>query len=398
MRKGNNQKHEQTLQIGVVGIDAAAEGPFKQGGKSSYLFNYRYSTLGFVAPLLSDNAGGINYQDLSFKLNFPTKKTGVFSIWGLGLIDRVAATAKQDVVEWVYDDDRENHDIKQYTGATGISHNLYFNRKHQLSFTLASTFNGVNYPVDRLDSSGYVNPKSLLNNKYHHLVLSSSLNTKFNAKHSNKTGFTLTHMRYNVLLQNEFGISSAKKYVVNEMGNSSMIAAYTTSTLQLSGRTIVNAGINAQLFTLNNTYRIEPRLGINHQISNKHTLAFAYGLHSRLERLNYYFIKNSAAQHVNTKISPTKAHHLVLGYDINTSTFTNLKIETYYQYLFDVPVIANSSFSMLNLQNDWFLSAALQNKGKGENYGIEFTFDKYLSKGYYYMANASLFRSIYQGG
>ncbi|MDB4443674.1 carboxypeptidase-like regulatory domain-containing protein, partial [Saprospiraceae bacterium] len=47
-RKGNNEKHEFTGQIGVIGIDLAAEGPlFKKNG-ATYLINYRYSTLGLL--------------------------------------------------------------------------------------------------------------------------------------------------------------------------------------------------------------------------------------------------------------------------------------------------------------------------------------------------------------
>lgn len=65
MRTGNNQKRRTSVQLGFLGIDASSEGPFKKGGRSSYLFNYRYSTLALLAPLLPENAGGIKYQDLS---------------------------------------------------------------------------------------------------------------------------------------------------------------------------------------------------------------------------------------------------------------------------------------------------------------------------------------------
>jgi hypothetical protein len=117
-----------------------------------------------------------------------------------------------------------------------------------------------------------------------------------------------------------------------------------------------------------------------------------------LERLNYYFIKDNTSQYINKNLGFTKAHHLVLGYDISTSEFTHLKIEAYYQHLFDVPVIGGSSFSLINQQNDWFFDEKLQNTGKGRNYGLDITFEKYLSKGYYYMATVSLFNSQYQGG
>ena len=61
LRKGNNQKRENTVQIGVIGIDVASEGPFKKGGKSSYIFNYRYSTLDLLSSLMPENADGTKY-------------------------------------------------------------------------------------------------------------------------------------------------------------------------------------------------------------------------------------------------------------------------------------------------------------------------------------------------
>ena len=46
------------------------------------LINYRFST----TSLASGNDINLKYQDLAFKLNFPTRKAGTFSIWGLGLL------------------------------------------------------------------------------------------------------------------------------------------------------------------------------------------------------------------------------------------------------------------------------------------------------------------------
>ena len=46
LRTGNNQRMENTAQIGTIGIDVSSEGPFKKGNEASYLFNYRYSDLG----------------------------------------------------------------------------------------------------------------------------------------------------------------------------------------------------------------------------------------------------------------------------------------------------------------------------------------------------------------
>lgn len=395
MRSGNNQKHEHTFQLGVVGIDAASEGPFKKGGKSSYLFNYRYSTLALVAPLLADNAGGIKYQDLSFKLHFPTLKAGTFSVWGMGLKDRLGAEAKQNREQWIYDNDLENHKPEMYTAVAGLSHTKRLGTRQYLRSALATTWNGIHYLTERLDTNLQIHPKTLLDNHHRHIVLSSSLQTRFSTRYVNKTGFTMTHMNYRLLLQNDFRSSSVKKYVAHARGHSTLLSAYTHFTLTPAEKTTLNTGLNVQLFTLNNSLSAEPRAGLKHRLSGKQSLSLAYGLHSRLERLHYYF---NSGETVNSKMKPTKAHHWVAGYAIRTSAFTHLKTEVYYQYLFDVPVIKDSSFSLLNQENEWFLDAPLQNTGAGKNYGIDITFEKYLSGGYYYNINASVFRSRYKGG
>ena len=57
LRTGNNNNWEHTMSLGTMGIDLSSEGPFKKGGKSSYLFNYRYSTLWMISSFLPDGAG-----------------------------------------------------------------------------------------------------------------------------------------------------------------------------------------------------------------------------------------------------------------------------------------------------------------------------------------------------
>jgi len=398
MRNGNNQKNEHTLQLGLLGIDVASEGPFKKGGRSSYLFNYRYSTLALLESLMPDNAGGTRYQDLSFKLNFPTPKAGTFSVWGIGLIDQSGADAKTEESEWNYDSDIENQDVKQYMGASGISHKFFLNDTKYVKTTVAATANILDMTTDRLNPDLSVLPKNKIDNKYYSLVFNSFVNMKFDAKHTNKTGVTATSMIYDILLDDAGSSGAPLQNLVSENGRSTLLSAYSNSTLNLSDKLRMNVGINGQLFTLNNQYTLEPRIGINYQYNTNQAFSFAYGLHSRLERLNYYFVKNNLGENLNKDLGFTKAHHFVLGYDVNLSEYIHLKVETYYQHLYNVPVIRDSSFSMINQQNDWFFSGVLENKGKGRNYGVDITLEKYLTEGYYYMLTASLFNSEYKGG
>ncbi len=165
MRNGNNQKTEYTFQLGLTGIDISSEGPFKKDKRASFLFNYRYSTLALLEPLMPENAGGTTYQDLSFKLNFPTKKVGTFTLWGIGLIDRSGSEVKTNPADWKYITDIENLVAKQYMGAVGMSHKIILNNKQFVKSTLATTINGLNYTTERLNANSVLVPKNAIENK-----------------------------------------------------------------------------------------------------------------------------------------------------------------------------------------------------------------------------------------
>ena len=75
-RNGNNEKHEFAFQVGIQGLDIAAEGPFIKGKPASFLFNYRYSILSFLQFIYPDMKNSIPaYQDLSFKVNIPDQES-----------------------------------------------------------------------------------------------------------------------------------------------------------------------------------------------------------------------------------------------------------------------------------------------------------------------------------
>lgn len=152
------------------------------------------------------------------------------------------------------------------------------------------------------------------------------------------------------------------------------------------------------MMTLNKEWTVEPRASIRWQASSKSAFAIAYGLHSRMEKMDVYFVKTKGTtQSANKKLGFTKSHHLMLTYNYKISDDMNLKIEPYVQFLYDVPVMADSSYSVLN-RRDFWVEDPLVNKGKGDNFGVDITFEKYMTKGLYYMVTASLFDSRYCGG
>ena len=395
LRRGNNRKRENTVQIGIIGIDVASEGPFKKESNASYIFNYRYSTLGLITSLLPENADGTNYQDLSFKLNFPTQNAGVFTVWGIGLIDRSGQTAKTDKAAWEYMQDRETQDVKQFMGAAGSEHKIYVGENAFIKTTLAATISGMDLHTERMSEDMQLIPHNVIKNTNWNFILASSFNKKFSAKHTHKTGIRLTGLKYDMLLK-DAGKTQDMQTITDESGFSSLLSAYTNSSFAFTDKWTLNVGLTSQLFTLNSRYTIEPRAGIKWHFLPNQSIGLAYGLHSRLEMLNYYFTKTG--EETNKNLDFTRAHHLVLSYNLNIGDNYNLKIEPYVQKLYNVPVVADSSFSFINLQGDWFITDRLINKGEGLNYGVDLTFEKYMSRGYYYMLTASLFNAKYKGG
>ena len=115
--------------------------------------------------------------------------------------------------------------------------------------------------------------------------------------------------------------------------------------------------------------------------------------------MDVYFVKTKSTgnQSVNKNLNFTKAQHIMLSFGYKISDRMNLKIEPYVQFLHDVPVMADSSYSVLN-RSDFYVEDALVNKGRGRNIGIDITLERFLEKGLYYMISGSLFDSRYRGG
>ncbi|MDP2687775.1 MAG: TonB-dependent receptor [Aequorivita sp.] len=396
MRTGNSVNYEHSFEVGLIGLDFASEGPISRASKASYLINYRFSSLALLESAMPDDAQGTKYQDLSFKLNFPTKKAGIFSLWGIGLIDKSGSEPEKNENKREYYQDIENQDVKQYMGALGLNHNYYFANSAYLKSILAFSSEGLDLTTDRLNEENALVPKNSIASSRYNLTFKSYYNRRFSEVLSNRTGIILQGLGYDLDFNEANNIGELQN-IAKESGFTSLMAAFTNFTLR-KNKFNFNLGLTSQIFTLNNSFTLEPRLGAAYQINPKHSLSFGYGLHSRLEPLQIYFTQtpNSSKSQANKDLGFTKAHHFVLGYDWNISEKLHLKIEPYYQILYNVPMAANSNESLLNLQSDWFITDTFYNTGEGRNYGLDITFEQYMNNGFYYLLSGSVFNSEFK--
>jgi hypothetical protein len=96
----------------------------------------------------------------------------------------------------------------------------------------------------------------------------------------------------------------------------------------------------------------------------------------------------------------SKSHQLVLGYEYFFNGNARVKVETYYQHLFNIPVCKTfPEFSMINTGTQFYESIpdSLENRGTGKNYGIELTIEKFLSNNFYFLSTISIYNSKYKG-
>jgi len=397
MRTGNTDTREHTFQAGVMGIDLSSEGPFIKGKEASYLFNYRYSTFGLVKPFLSSEEGLPVYQDLSYKFVFPSK-LGIFTLFGSGGLDNYKYGNKnvnpdEPYSEKIYIDDYSG------TGFAGIKHRYVFGSKTFINTSILAnaSFKSNNKMEQWTDLEFYQTERvESTTGKY---VLSSYVNTKFGARHSNRTGFNYSWLFYEIENKEVTELPDPPVQITDNAGNTGLLQVYSQSKIDFTERIAMNLGVNFQYFQLNGDYSVEPRLGFKLDLNSKNSVSIAYGLQSQTQPLNAYFVERRDGVNVlypNKNLEFTKSHHFILGYDLSLTSNLRLKIEPFYQYLYNVPVESTGSFIILNLVDINEFNSVLVNKGTARNIGVDFTFERFFNKGYYYLATVSVFDSKYK--
>jgi hypothetical protein len=401
LRIGNSEKWEHAVQLGLLGLDISSEGPFKKGSNSSYLFNYRYSTFGMIKTFLPDNMGIPDYQDLCFKLNFPVKH-GVLSLWGIGSTDNYPKPAIDDSSKWETADDRTYFDWHLKMGAAGVNYKLFLGRQTYLSTTLSGSGTINNMDEKRFDDSLVARQNWLFTDNSSKIILSSFLNHKFNEQLTLRTGFFFHTLFYKLDLNSTVNdIPSTYQNFVKEDGTSYYLEYYAQVKYDIKNNLTLFAGLNTMYFFLNQDFSADPRISIKWQLNPAQSLSFGFGKHSQLEELKIYFINNDTngkIEYPNKNLGLSHSLQFVLGYDWQINENLRLRIEPYYQYLYNIPGIKDSSYSMINFTQDWTFREALINNSKGRNYGIDITFERFLHNNYYYLITASLFDSRYKGG
>ena len=402
LRNGNNQEHEFTLQAGVLGIDLSAEGPFKKGYDGSFLFNYRYSSLSLLNDMnieVSENALA-NYQDLSFKFNFPTKKAGTFALWGIG--------GNSDSDEKYLPESTEEENIEDgysdYTEtgmyATGLSHTLFTGKKSYIHTVLSMSSSYSSQTYEEANSTGNLGETFFddLNNKAYRL--NSYYNRKLSSRTTIRAGVNLSNLNYNYFTRNLNDSTNISNTYLDTDGSTNLYQAYAQAKYKFSDKVVASAGLQYTHFELSHDNSLEPRLGLTIELPKEQKLAFGYGKHTKHENLPVYFIETESEDGTkfmpNANLKLARSHHFIASYEKLIGSSILFKTEAYYQFINDLPVANNPEKYWSPIFGGVDPDDTLANIGKGRNYGLEITLQKYFSNNYYFMVTSSIFDSKYK--
>lgn len=404
-RNGNSQKRETTVQAGLItGLELTTEGPFSRKNNSSYLLGYRYSLAG-VAQAAGVDIGTTalpSYQDLSFQLNSGDSKLGRLTLFGIMASSSISIAGG---IKGSLYGGGDGHDLYNEIGIAGLKHHYQFNGKSSLSTTIGlnhSRYNQTDYGFDRESREDFTRQINKVARTGYNIA--SNFQSKISSRLFLKTGVQNELIGLNLFYKEKRDIRSDWNQVWDYDSHTNLSQAYLHAQYYFSDQLVLNAGIYSQFLQLNNSFAAEPRLSLKYDLNEKSNLSFGYGLHSQMQPLNVYFLQTQQSdgsyKYNNKNLDFTRSQHLVLGYNLLPIDHWRMKTEIYYQHLFKVPVNSySSSYSMLNtgatFRTD--LSDSLVSKGSGQNFGIEFTLERFFSKDFYGLFTSSIYSSKYRG-
>ncbi len=398
LREGNREKSEFSVQAGLLGIEASAEGPFSKNTVNTFLVNYRYSTVGLLSKMgvdLGDES--LDFQDLSFNLHFDLGKYGTLTAFGIGGLSNEWFDATLDSTSWESIEDRINTRFDSDMGGAGITHQVSLGTRsswsNKLAYSYISSIRKGIYITD-----GYTqNPNEY--DRFDQGMLSYNSEIKMEVNHYLLTmGVFLDRQNFNLLSQAPEFPSGNNQTLMEGAGSYWLLQPYLMFEKSIAKKWIFNAGLNGLYHSLSDKSNLGPRLGLSFYPDDKRSMKIQYGLVSKSQIPQAYYVVNPEnGEYVNKNLNLTRSHQWVAGYEQQISNYTLLKIEGYIQKHFEVPVSPDpeNPYSIVNAQ-DAFINQVLVSEGTAVNKGIELTIDRNFHRNYYVLLNGSWYQSTYR--
>jgi hypothetical protein len=409
LREGNHDKHEFLGQVGFNGFEFGAEGPISKKNNASYLINYRYSTLGLFHLMgisLGTGSAIPEYQDISFKVvsKLGKGKISLFGLAGKSSIDLLYSEMDSSDMENFYSSEGLDIYNKNRQGVLGLSYFSRLNEKTYAEIILSADALQNKEKIDTvLTQPESVRLFELTDFNQQNYSVNLNISSKFNSRLSTRFGGEVRSIHFSLrdsVYLSEYG-SFFNRY--DDKGVTMLLRAFAEFNVRLTEKLTLNTGVQAMSLTLNPQWNIEPRVALKYAAFDNQTFSVGYGKHSKILPMFVYFrrldLNSEEYTQPNKDLGMVKADHYVVSWDWQINSLTRVKVEGYYQHLYNAAIEEKpSSFSMLNNNSFQFsIPDTMVNGGTGENIGLEFTLERFMNKGFYYLVTTSVFDSKYKG-
>lgn len=403
LRMGNTQAQKFTLKAGVLGLEALAEGPMGKNG-ASYMVDYRYAltSLAYDMGMILLNDEMFDFQDFSFKLQFPTHRGGSFSLWGQGQLDDHywSLTYLGEEAETV--EDLHAQDCRQHLLMGGANLDQPLPRNWRLRLTaVASTF--YNHNSDSYYTHPYAATDVMLFNdrqRTEQYTFSASLQHRLNRYVLMKFGGQYTQYVHRYLFAERERLDLSLPMVVRQDDRNTLgLGHLYAEAVADAGRWHFNMGVATEGLTNATSWSVEPRMGVLWQFATQQSLSLGVARSQQMPSLDNIFYRDAqfAGLGDGEKLRMMGSNQLILTYRWQRRPDFSLIAEAYCDRLDHLPVGVNDVTYCLFNRYLFNQSQPLVSAGKGRSYGLTLGLDQYMRNGVYYMANAMLFNNEWMG-
>ena len=369
LREGNRDQFQTDVYAGFAGFGAMLEGPlFNRRG--SWMASARRSYLDLIVKLLPNSIGTMtvpNYSDFQTKVVYDLSDTNFLTIMGVGGIDKMKIVSADDNLSRGFSSlDYNNH---QYT--LGLKWRSLFSQKGYSTVVLSHS--AYQYLFDGGDATG---GGAFTSDAWENLVqIKGDVNYDLTPQHQFQFGTSIKWINLDYqftsrgidLYNNETGkVMKFGRLDISRKETTYKTAAYLHYTIQPLPVLDINLGLRADQFALNNQKRVNPRLGLGYQLTQKTRLTAAFGNYSQTPpyMMMLWDERNRSLQNLQSK-------HYVVGLEHLLAKDLKFTVEAYRKDYADYPIPATSDIGVLS------------NNGIGQVTGIDLFLRKKLAQRLY---------------
>ena len=400
LKAGRDDKLGGLFQVGASEVGLFLEGPLNK--KATFMVSARQSYLQFLfsaleLPFLP------TYNDFQFKVKYNFNQKNQLTFIGLGALDFFKLNLDANETEAQKYQLNNLADNDQWNYSIGAKYTRF--RKKGFTQIVVSRFMFDNTAVKYSDNDA-INGELLLNYN------SQEISNKFRIEDTYKTGgwkfvygAGVDQNKYNTTTLNKRLPGGKELNYKSTLDLISYAFFGNVSHSFLNERLSVNVGlrtdaINFSKTTSNPLDQFSPRIALSYNITDEFSINANWGVYYQLPPYTTLGYRDSAGTLVNQDLKYIRSMHFVFGVaQVFRKLKSRLAVEAFYKDYSQYPFLYPDEISLANLGSDFGVigNRPATSTNNGRAYGIEFSYEQKLYKGFYGIGALTLVRSEFDG-